>query len=230
MLSPEQYSYLQTMGIQVWVPRHPPLEPNFPKKIIPASNSSNGSKKSLAELQAEVKSCIACPLHQTRKQTVFGMGNPGAQLMLIGEAPGANEDRLGLPFVGRAGELLDKMLSAIGLHRDQIFITNILKCRPPQNRDPHPEEMAQCRGFLTQQIELIRPRMIVALGRIAAHQLLNVEQPLNRLRGTLHQLPQGIPLLVTYHPAYLLRNPSDKAFAWQDWLKLKSWLSEHEGI
>ncbi|MFA9462259.1 uracil-DNA glycosylase [Thiohalorhabdus sp. Cl-TMA] len=171
----------------------------------------------LESLRDEVADCVSCPLHQTRTQTVFGVGDPEARIMFVGEAPGAEEDRRGEPFVGRAGQLLDAMLAAIGLDRKGggVFIANVLKCRPPNNRDPKPEEVAQCEGYLRRQIEVIQPRVLVALGRVAAQQLLQTQQPLARLRGAEHRFHET-PVLVTYHPAYLLRNPADKAKAWAD--------------
>jgi len=169
------------------------------------------------DLQKTVASCVRCELHKTRTQTVFGVGNRQAAWMIIGEAPGAEEDRRGEPFVGRAGKLLDEMLRAVDLSRDTVFITNILKCRPPGNRDPSSSEAVACRSYLERQIELLAPRLILAVGRIAAQQLLGSDAPLGRLRGQLHKLTgAGIPLVVTYHPAYLLRSPKDKRKAWQD--------------
>ncbi len=168
-------------------------------------------------LRAAVVHCQACGLHQTRTQTVFGVGDQRARLMIVGEAPGAEEDRQGEPFVGRAGQLLTAMLAAIGFARDQVYIANIIKCRPPGNRDPHVEETAACQPFLHRQIALIRPSLILSVGRISAHNLLGTEEPVGRLRGRTHRFePGGIPLLVTYHPAYLLRRPQEKAKAWQD--------------
>jgi DNA polymerase len=170
-----------------------------------------------ADLQTTVASCVRCELHRTRTQTVFGVGNRQAAWMIIGEAPGAEEDRRGEPFVGRAGKLLDEMLRSVDLSRDTVFIANILKCRPPGNRDPSASEAGACRGYLERQIELLAPRLILAVGRIAAQQLLGSDAPLGRLRGQLHKLTAaGIPLVVTYHPAYLLRSPKDKRKAWQD--------------
>ncbi len=168
-------------------------------------------------LAACVAACERCPeLVANRSQTVFGVGNRESDLLVIGEAPGADEDRLGEPFVGRAGKLLDAMLAAIGFDRRRnVYIANILKCRPPNNRDPLPEEAANCRGFLQRQVELAAPRVILAVGRIAAQQLLGSEQPIGRLRGQRHQLA-GVPLVVTYHPAYLLRSPGEKRKAWDD--------------
>jgi uracil-DNA glycosylase family 4 len=167
------------------------------------------------ELQAEVVACTACPLHQSRSQTVFGVGDRNAAWMVIGEAPGEQEDLQGEPFVGRAGLLLNEMLRAIGLQRQQVYIANILKCRPPKNRDPQPEESAACESFLKRQLALIRPKIILAVGRVAAQNLLKTATPIGKLRGAVHDY-QGIPMVVTYHPAYLLRSPLEKRRAWDD--------------
>ncbi len=167
-------------------------------------------------LKAAVSGCVKCGLHKTRTQTVFGVGDENADWMLIGEAPGAEEDRLGDPFVGQAGKLLDNMLAAIGLtRRKNVYIANVLKCRPPGNRNPTPEEVAQCSPHLLQQIELIKPKLIVAMGRFAAQTLLETGASIASLRGRLHRYA-GVPLIVTYHPAYLLRTLEDKAKAWED--------------
>jgi len=166
-------------------------------------------------LQAEVKACTACALHQTRTQTVFGVGDPQADWMVIGEAPGEQEDLQGEPFVGRAGLLLNEMLRAIGLSRERVFIANILKCRPPKNRDPQPNEAAACENYLKRQIAHVKPKIILAVGRIAAQNLLKTTAALGKLRGRLHDY-QGVPLVVTYHPAYLLRSPLDKRNAFDD--------------
>ena len=166
-----------------------------------------------------VAACTRCPLHAGRTQTVFGVGRRDARWMIIGEAPGAEEDRRGEPFVGRAGQLLDSMLRALGPGREQVFIANVLKCRPPGNRDPRPEEAASCRPYLDRQIELVAPTLIIAVGRIAAQTLLETDQPLGRLRGRIHELGERRwPVIVTYHPAYLLRSPGEKRKAWQDLL------------
>ena len=168
-------------------------------------------------LQDAVGQCRSCDLHQTRTQTVFGVGDRNASLMVIGEAPGVDEDRLGEPFVGRAGKLLDAMLEAIGFAREQVYIANIIKCRPPGNRDPHIEEAASCQPYLHRQIALIQPKLILSVGRISAHNLLGTEEAVGRLRGRVHRFDPGdIPLIVTYHPAYLLRRPQEKAKSWQD--------------
>ncbi len=170
-----------------------------------------------AALQQAVEGCRACGLHEARTQTVFGVGDRQARLMVIGEAPGAEEDRQGEPFVGRAGQLLNAMLEAIGFARDQVYIANIVKCRPPGNRDPHIEETAACRPYLLRQIELIRPALILSAGRVSAHNLLGTDLSVGRLRGRVHRLDPGdVPLIVTYHPAYLLRRPQEKSKSWQD--------------
>lgn len=167
------------------------------------------------ELEANVASCTACILHQTRTQTVFGVGDRTADWMVIGEAPGEQEDLQGEPFVGRAGLLLNEMLRAIGLAREHVFIANILKCRPPKNRDPQIEEAEACEGFLKQQLALVKPGIILAVGRIAAQNLLKTTTPIGKLRGVVHDY-QGVPLVVTYHPAYLLRSPLEKRRAFDD--------------
>ena len=169
-------------------------------------------------LRAEVLTCTKCTLHTSRTQGVFGVGNREAQWLVVGEAPGAEEDRRGEPFVGRAGHLLDAMLRAIGLNRsNNVYIANVLKSRPPGNRDPKPEEVAACLPFLMRQIELMKPRVMLAVGRIAAQNLLATDVPLGRLRGKVHHFGElNTPLIVTYHPAYLLRTPSDKRKAWED--------------
>lgn len=168
------------------------------------------------ELKQAVAACTACRLHESRSQAVFGIGDEHADWLFVGEGPGAEEDRLGEPFVGPAGKLLDSMLAAIHLQRgNNVYIANAVKCRPPGNRNPDADEMAACEPYLTRQIALLQPRLIVALGKVAAQGLLGKDQSIASLRGTLHQA-QGIPLIVTYHPAYLLRSPLDKARAWED--------------
>jgi len=194
------------MGVDVWVPRDE-AEP----EEIPAPTGGLDWE----ELKSCVASCTRCELSETRTNTVFGVGNAQADWLIIGEAPGAEEDRRGEPFVGRAGKLLDEMLRAIGQSRESVFIANILKCRPPNNRDPKPSESAACREYLERQIELVQPRIILAVGKIAAQNLLNSSEPVGRMRGRAHDLG-GIPLVVTYHPAYLLRSPSQKHKSWSD--------------
>jgi len=233
-LSPRQLACLRAMGVTIWTPQSAPQKaPPAAAVVMPAAVTALAESPAapgianvddmLGALARRVSECRRCELHQGRTQTVFGVGDPAADLMIIGEAPGAEEDRQGEPFVGRAGKLLNEMLRAIGLQRREVYIANILKCRPPNNRDPKPEEAAECSEYLFQQIELIRPRLILVLGRIAAQRLLNTDTALARLRGKLHQHPQtGVPLVVTYHPAYLLRTPSDKRKAWQDLLFLRN--------
>jgi len=173
-------------------------------------------------LQATVADCRACGLCKGRKNTVFGVGDRNAQWMVIGEAPGENEDQQGEPFVGQAGKLLDNMLKAIGLNRQAqgeagVYIANTLKCRPPGNRNPEPQELGTCAPYLARQMALVQPRIILAMGRFAVHSLLQTTEPIGKLRGRVHHV-QGVPVVVTYHPAYLLRNPADKAKAWADLL------------
>ena len=179
----------------------------------------------LAAVKAVAEACTRCRLAQGRQKVVFGAGNPGADLMLIGEAPGAEEDKQGLPFVGAAGELLTKIIQAIDMRREDVYIANILKCRPPGNRDPQPDEIAACRGFLERQIELIQPKVIVALGRIAAQALLGNDGPLGQMRGQWYRV-RGIPAMVTYHPAALLRNQGLKRPTWEDMQQVRDRLRE----
>ncbi len=209
--------YLETSPVATPAPRNTALPPPPPVAIAGSSG--------LAELAQTVAVCTRCALHQSRTQTVFGVGNPSAKLMFIGEAPGADEDARGEPFVGRAGQLLTKIIAAMGLSREEVYIANILKCRPPQNRDPLPSEVECCEEYLRAQIALIRPKYICALGRIAAHWLLKTEAPLGALR-TGNYTYQGIPVIVTYHPAALLRNPAFKAPCWEDMKKLMALLKE----
>jgi DNA polymerase len=223
-------SYLEAMGIQPWVrrglqqadaqPVEAPAASAQPVQGPPAAGASPAPSCDVLDwpqLESAVASCTACELHRTRTHTVFGTGSRQADWMIIGEAPGADEDRQGEPFVGRAGQLLTEMLRAAGLQRQEVFITNILKCRPPQNRDPRPEEVASCHAFLQRQVALVRPSLILAVGRIAAHNLLETDTPVGRLRGRIHHYGEGrIPLIVTYHPAYLLRSPLEKRKAWED--------------
>jgi DNA polymerase len=207
--------YLEAMGIPIWTQRLP----TQPQAAGSPSEHEHGSIATMdwSALAKAVTGCTACALHRTRTQTVFGTGDIHAQWMVIGEAPGADEDRQGEPFVGRAGRLLNAMLQAIGLQREQVYIANILKCRPPNNRDPRPEEVDCCEPFLQRQIQLVDPQVILVVGRIAAQSLLKTATPIGQLRGQRHCLPGSqIPLVVTYHPAYLLRSPQQKRRAWED--------------
>nr|VFK67135.1 MAG: DNA polymerase [Candidatus Kentron sp. UNK]VFK72510.1 MAG: DNA polymerase [Candidatus Kentron sp. UNK] len=190
-----------------------------PPQSVPIAASPDATAPDWEALRAQVSACTACQLHKTRAQTVFGVGSPTADWMFIGEAPGADEDRQGEPFVGRAGRLLNAMLEAIDLKREDVYIANILKCRPPNNREPQPAEALACEGFLLRQIQRIDPRIIIAVGRIAAQNLLATTTAIGRLRGRRFTFRDtGIPLVVTYHPAYLLRSPLQKRRSWEDLL------------
>jgi uracil-DNA glycosylase family 4 len=217
-LNTKSLDYLRQLGIPTWVPRDAQL---IHPQQQPSSHQDDASR--WENLRQAVAQCTACGLDKTRTQTVFGVGNQQAELLIIGEAPGYHEDQKGEPFVGAAGKLLDAMLKAIQLDRQTVYIANILKCRPPNNRDPKPEEVQLCTPFLLQQIQLIQPKLILAVGRIAAQFLLQSKTSLSRLRGKMHEY-SGTPLLVTYHPAYLLRNPQDKAKAWEDLKKVRDFL------
>lgn len=203
------------------------LEPVIHNEVSVLVEPASQSNESLAQpepvaemdwqrLQQCVQSCHACSLAQTRTQAVFGVGDPNADWLFVGEAPGADEDLQGEPFVGQAGRLLDNMLAAIQLKRGHhVCITNVLKCRPPENREPHANEIMQCESYLKRQVELIQPKLIVALGKVAAQTLLKSDDTVSNMRGQLHDY-HDIPVIVTYHPAYLLRNLADKAKAWED--------------
>ncbi len=183
----------------------------------------------LEQLRKIISDCSKCQISQERTNTVFGVGNETADLMIIGEAPGVDEDQQGEPFVGKAGQLLNKMLAAIGLRREQVFIANILKCRPTNNRDPQKDEIAYCQGYLNKQIEIIQPKVILSVGRISAQSLLGSEVPISKLRGQPHDYGENhIPLVATYHPAYLLRSPAEKAKAWDDLKFVRFLLSQSE--
>jgi uracil-DNA glycosylase len=207
-------SYLKAMGLEDWrlrTPQAPAVAPAAPGVLA----EKPGEQWSVVE--AEVAGCTRCGLHACRTRTVFGVGDRNAGWLVVGEAPGAEEDRQGEPFVGRAGGLLNSMLRGIGLAREQVFIANILKCRPPNNRDPAPGEVAQCLPYLERQIALLQPKVMLAVGRIAAQNLLATDTPIGKLRGSVHSFGmQKIPLVVTYHPAYLLRSPTEKRKAWED--------------
>jgi uracil-DNA glycosylase family 4 len=208
--------YLEAMGIDVWLPRASahsgqPLSP----EVVTDNSEPETTTDQWDILQAEVVNCTKCALCATRTQTVFGSGNKQADWMLVGEAPGQHEDEQGLPFVGNAGLLLTEMLRAIGLTREEVFITNILKCRPPSNRDPHADEVESCNDYLQRQLKLIQPKIILAIGRIAAQTLLKTDAPLAKLRGKVHTF-NNTPVVVVYHPAYLLRSLSEKRKAWLD--------------
>lgn len=242
-----QVAMLREMGVRLWVPPAPPRPPApvpevakpaapaalaparppvpstpvLPPAAAPVTSAAPVALLDWDGLRAAVAGCTACDLCRTRRQTVFGVGHAKAHWMLVGEAPGQQEDEQGEPFVGKAGQLLDQMLKAVGLTRSaappeqQVYIANVLKCRPPGNRNPEPAEVARCEPFLKRQVALVQPRLILAMGRFAVQSLLQSQEAIGRLRGHVHRY-EGVPLVVTYHPAYLLRNPQDKALAWQD--------------
>ena len=193
-----------------------PVPPAATVDATPARFDVSGA--GWAELEAKVSACTACRLCEGRTKTVFGRGDRSADWMIVGEGPGAEEDRQGLPFVGRAGQLLDRMVKAAGFDREAVYVANVVKCRPPGNRDPKPDEAAACRAYLERQIALVQPKLILAVGRVAAQHLLDSTEPLGRLRGCLHTLGSspGVPVAVTYHPAYFLRSPSAKGKTWDD--------------
>lgn len=228
MNTDKKLHYLKAMDIDVWVTKTDTV--SAVQDIV--MNKKVSTVKPVAELnweelESRVANCQLCDLHQYRTQTVFGVGNKHADLLIIGEAPGANEDKQGEPFVGRAGRLLNAIIQSIDLKREDIYIANILKSRPPNNRDPSPAEVAICTPYLTRQIALIKPKLILALGRIAAHHLLATDVAMSQLRGkefTYGELQT--PLIVTYHPAYLLRAPREKRKAWEDMLLVAKRLSE----
>ena len=239
--------YLRAMQVDVWQRRESPAAASPPGaaqgSAVPAPapaavEGSDGAAFSvsvasmpLAELESTVSHCRRCELHKGRNTTVFGTGAQDADCMIIGEAPGADEDARGEPFVGRAGRLLNAMLRAMGMTREAVYIANIVKCRPPKNRDPKPEEMVSCAPYLRRQIAVVRPRVILAVGRIAAQHLAGSTSPIGRMRGQSYYYENSdegirIPVVVTYHPAYLLRSPQAKAKAWDDLCLVKGLLSD----
>ena len=228
-LTPAQVAVLEAMEIQAWRRQSAPDVIDAPLAgraapvadpaavESPAAHQPAPQCADLNTLAVTVANCRRCGLHETRRQAVFGVGNPDADWMIIGEAPGADEDRQGEPFVGKAGQLLNEMLRAVGFARSDVYIANILKCRPPGNRDPKVDESEACAEYLRRQIELVAPKLILAVGRIAAQNLLQSDEPVGRMRGVVHRLePSGVPVVVTYHPAYLLRSPEQKRKSWAD--------------
>jgi uracil-DNA glycosylase len=208
--------YLSALGLTHWALRKAPPPAPPPPLELPAGEGRESGFDWQA-LRDRVSVCTRCTLSATRTQTVFGVGSQSADWLIVGEAPGAEEDRQGEPFVGRAGQLLNSMLRAIGLAREQVYIANVLKCRPPGNRDPNPGEAGECLPYLEQQIALLKPKIMLAVGRIAAQNLLHTEKTLGSLRQQVHRFGVSqVPLVVTYHPAYLLRTPGDKRKAWED--------------
>lgn len=217
-----QLEYLQDLGFE-----NQELNLEEKKLLLSKANIPN-IDETLESIRADLGNCRRCGLSSTRKKIVFGFGNPSAHLVFVGEAPGREEDLVGDPFVGEAGKLLDKILLAIGLRRKDVYICNVLKCRPPQNRDPQSEEVSICEGFLKRQIDVIKPQVIVGLGRFAVQSLLKSTIPISRLRGEWQNY-QGIPFMPTYHPAYLLRNPDGKRDVWEDMKEVKRRLDSLTG-
>ncbi len=210
---------LHEMGLETWRLRTPAdsVAAPAPAVEVVADSLAPAIVADWERLRVAVRDCQGCELHRTRTQTVFGVGHSAPRWVIVGEAPGAEEDRQGEPFVGAAGKLLNEMLRAVGLGRGDVFIANVIKCRPPENRNPTPAEIGACAGHLQAQLDLLAPRLILAVGRIAAQSLLGQNEPVGRLRGRAHAFgPAGIPLVVTYHPAYLLRSPAEKRRAWDD--------------
>jgi uracil-DNA glycosylase len=210
------------------VERPPVIEPSLPSEDVRLLTVSRSPEEALQAIRAEIGDCTRCKLHRLgRRQIVFGVGNPSADLMFVGEAPGADEDIQGIPFVGRAGQLLTKIIEAIGLGRDDVYIANVIKCRPPENRNPEPDEVETCEPFLFQQIDRIQPKVIVALGTFAAKALLKTQDPISRLRGRAFNY-RGATLIPTFHPAFLLRSPERKRDVWEDMKKVRALLQESD--
>lgn len=219
----EWADYFSDLGFEEAFRTDPPERAAHPQTSSPVSRAAR--ERELNDLAEEASGCKRCALAERRRRVVFGAGNPDAELMFIGEGPGAEEDRQGLPFVGAAGGLLTKIIEAMDLERNDVYIANIVKCRPPGNRDPRPEEVSECRGYLLRQIALVQPRVIVALGRVAAQALLGEERPIGKLRGHWHSA-FGVELMPTYHPAALLRNRSLKRPVWEDMQLVRDRLNE----
>jgi DNA polymerase len=215
--------YLKGIGIEAL-----PVSENKSEEAYPNSSPGPATATTLEEVRKELGDCRRCKLHRTRRTLVFGEGNERAKLMLIGEGPGYDEDIQGRPFVGKAGQLLTKIIQAIHLRREEVYITNIIKCRPPQNRNPEPDEIQSCHPFLLKQIEAIQPKIICALGAFAAQTLLKTDAKITTLRGRLYDL-EGIKVIPTYHPAYLLRNPDRKREVWEDMKQISEWMDENDG-
>ena len=234
----QEIDLLRDLGFtEAWPPRVPSPTPSpTPSQAAATTETAAGAASApasrperLGAVAEAASGCTACGLCRTRQKVVFGDGDGDADLMFVGEGPGAQEDRQGLPFVGPAGQLLTRIIQAIDLQREDVYITNVVKCRPPNNRDPQPDETAACRSFLERQIELVAPRAIVALGRVAAQQLLGTTNSLGRLRGRWHEA-LGVPVRVTYHPAFLLRDPSYKRATWEDMQIVRDRLRGVEGV
>jgi DNA polymerase len=204
-----------------------PQEAGVAPSGVPGRGDGEGKRKMLTELRLSIEGCTRCPLHSGRKNIVFGQGDPDARLCFVGEAPGRDEDLQGIAFVGRAGQLLTRIIAAMGFTREEVYIANIIKCRPPGNRNPNPAEIMACYPFLLKQLEIIQPEVLCALGSVAAKTLLETRSSIGRLRGRFHDF-RGIPLMPTYHPAYLLRNPGEKKKVWEDVKKIMKRLAKND--
>ncbi len=220
----ERLLFLRESGVRdLRVPRRSPTPGGaapVPKSVVPRDPEAL-----LVALKEEIGDCTRCRLCEKRTQVVFGVGNPRARLMFVGEGPGYEEDRQGLPFVGKAGQLLNRIIESIGMKREDVYIANVVKCRPPENRTPLPDETATCSPFLRRQIEAIRPEVICTLGGVAVQVLLETSVPVSRIRGEFRSLPDGTPVMPTFHPAYLLRSPEKKKEVWEDMKKIRDFLA-----
>ena len=220
-------TYLKAMGIEVYLLKSNVKKiPDKVKNVTDHQAANLSNKEKINSLSQAVSVCNKCNLHETRTQTVFGVGSIDSKCLFVGEGPGQEEDRKGEPFVGRAVQLLDNMLAAIELNRENTYIANIVKCRPPQNRNPEKNEIESCLAYLEKQITIIRPKLLVALGKVAAQALIDTESPISKLRGALHESRYNVPVFVTYHPAYLLRKPSEKVKSWDDFKLIKEFLQQ----
>jgi DNA polymerase len=243
MSEPEQLEYLKSLGIPLWVPKDfqlsevtenvvpavaetaVPEEPQQAPEIQLAESPAETAELDWPALSTMVENCMACGLHASRSQPVFGVGNQQADIMVIGEAPSADEDKQGEPFVGGVGLLLNQMLQAINYPRESVYIANIVKCRPPDDRNPHKDETSHCATYLHRQIALVAPKVILAVGKVAAENLLQTDLPVGKMRGNqYHYAALNIPVIVTYHPAYLLRSPKEKRKSWEDLKQLRDLL------
>lgn len=223
----DTYAHLKEVGVEV-VGCSPEALERLDRMIHPHPRASRADRERLEDIRADIGECTRCPLHLKRTNLVFGEGDPKAVLMFVGEGPGQDEDRTGRPFVGRSGQLLTKIIEAMQLKREQVYIANVVKCRPPGNRTPLPEEIETCRPFLERQIQVIQPTFLCTLGAVATHALLRTKEPISRMRGRFHDY-RGIRLMPTFHPSYLLQNPEKKRETWDDMKKLMAAMAEGGG-
>lgn len=229
----DTYAQLKELGVEVVGCSPETIErldrlARLERQLVSPPNVQRPRQESLEDIRADIGECTRCPLSQKRTKLVFGEGNPRAVLMFVGEGPGQDEDRTGRPFVGRSGQLLTKIIEAMQLKREQVYIANVVKCRPPGNRTPLPEEIEICRPFLERQIQVIQPTFLCTLGAVATHALLRTKEPISRMRGRFHDY-RGIRLMPTFHPSYLLQNPEKKRETWEDMKKLMAAMAEGGG-